>query len=176
MVERKRILMVSTSYPANAEDWRGRFIADMAQSMADRQDLALSLWAPPGEHPNTVTDATTPADKKWLQGLLSQGGIAHQLRSNKITGLKLAAGLLARLYRAYRREPPDLTHVNWLQNALPLWSTNTPALITVLGSDYGLLDKPGMIPMLRAVLRQRPTILAPNAAGWYQNWRNHSEI
>ncbi|MEJ1354011.1 MAG: glycosyltransferase family 4 protein [Candidatus Sedimenticola sp. (ex Thyasira tokunagai)] len=163
MAERKRILMISTSYPENAEDWRGRFIANMAQSTADRQDLALSLWAPPGEHPNNVTDATTPADKKWLQGLLSQGGIAHQLRSNKITGLKLAAGLLTRLYRAYRREPPDLTHVNWLQNALPLWGTNIPALITVLGSDYGLLSKPGMIPMLRAVFRQRPTILAPNA-------------
>ncbi|MEJ1363621.1 MAG: glycosyltransferase family 4 protein [Candidatus Sedimenticola sp. (ex Thyasira tokunagai)] len=164
MAERKRILMVSTSYPENAEDWRGRFIADMAQSMADRQELALSLWAPPGEHPHDVTDATTPADKKWLQSLLAQGGIACQLRNNKITGLKLAAGLLARLYRTYHRESPDLVHVNWLQNALPLWGTKTPALITVLGNDYGLLSKPGMTFMLRAVFRQRPTILAPNAA------------
>ncbi|MES9903791.1 MAG: glycosyltransferase family 4 protein [Sedimenticola sp.] len=163
MAEQKRILMVSTSYPANAEDWRGRFIADMAQSMADRQDLALSLWAPPGDHPHNVADATTPVDKKWLRRLLEQGGIASQLRNNKITGYKLAAGLLARLYRTYRREYPELTHVNWLQNALPLWGTHIPALITVLGSDYGLLSKPGMIPMLRAVFRQRPTILAPNA-------------
>ena len=165
MAERKKILMISTSYPVNAEDWTGRFIADMAQAMANRSDLALSLWAPPGEHPHNVTDATTPADKKWLRTLLEQGGIAGQLRNKNITSLKLTAGLLARLYRAYRREPSELAHVNWLQNAIPLWGTNIPALITVLGSDYGLLSKPGMIPMLRAVFRQRPTILAPNA-----NW------
>lgn len=163
MAERKRILMVSTSYPTNAEDWTGRFIADLAQAISNIPDLALSLWAPPGEHPHNVTDATALADKIWLRTLLEQGGIATQLRNKNITSLKLAAGLLARLYRAYRREPSELAHVNWLQNALPLWGTKTPALVTVLGSDYGLLSKPGMIAMLRAVFRQRPTILAPNA-------------
>lgn len=156
--------MVSSSYPANAEDWKGRFIADMVSSMASRQDLSLSLWAPPGDHPYSVTDATTAADKIWLQNLMEHGGITSQLRNKGITGLKLAAVLLVRLYRTYRRASPELVHVNWLQNALPLWGTNTPALITVLGSDYGLLNKPGMISMLRAVFRQRPTILAPNAS------------
>ena len=165
MAERKNILMVSTSYPSNAEDWTGRFIADMAQAIANMPGVALSLWAPPGEHPDTVTDTTTPSDQRWLRDLLKQGGIASQLRNKNITSLTLAIGLLARLYRVYRRESPELAHVNWLQNALPLWGTNTPALITVLGSDYGLLSKPGMIPMLRSVFRQRPTILAPNA-----NW------
>ncbi len=164
MADKNEILMISTSYPANAEDWKGRFIADMAQSIASRQDLALSLWAPPGEHPDNVTDATTAADKIWLWNLLEQGGIASQLRKKNITSLKLATGLLIRLYKAYRRESPELAHVNWLQNAIPLWGTKTPALITVLGSDYGLLNMPGMTSMLRAVFRQRPTILAPNAA------------
>jgi len=163
MTERKRVLMVSTSYPADTKDWRGRFVADMVQSMAGRQDLNLSLWAPPGEHPNTVADATTQNDKVWLQKLLDQGGIASQLRNNRITGLLLAISLLFRLYQVYRRKPYELAHVNWLQNALPLWGSKTPALITVLGSDYGLLSKPGMTFMLRAVFRQRPTILAPNA-------------
>ncbi len=163
MAAPKRILMVSTSYPANAEDWKGRFIADMVQSMSSRHDLALSLWAPPGEHPHNVADVTTPADKEWLLSLMKQGGIASQLRNRKITGLKLAAGLLVRLYRTYNHESPELAHINWLQNAMPLWGTNIPALVTVLGSDYGLLSKPGMIPLLRAVFRQRPTILAPNA-------------
>ncbi len=83
----------------------------------------------------------------------------------------LAAGtilaLLTRLGRAYRRQPADVVHVNWLQNALPLWGTKSPALITVLGSDFGLLHLPGMKTLLRAVLRQRLAILAPNA-GWMQ--------
>jgi glycosyltransferase involved in cell wall biosynthesis len=157
--------MVSTSYPADEEDWKGRFIADMALSLANRPDLALSLWAPPGFFPNGARDESTPSDKVWLQDLMSKGGIANQLRNGGLTGLAQAASLLKRLYAAYRREPHDLVHVNWLQNALPLWGTKTPALITVLGSDYGLLNKPGMQLLLRAVFSQRPTILAPNA-----NW------
>src|SRR6185369_2871402 len=57
----------------------------------------------------------------------------------------------------------EVAHVNWLQNALPLWGSTTPALITVLGTDFGLLRLPGMKMLLRSLLRQRPAILAPNA-------------
>jgi len=157
--------MISSSYPANTEDWKGRFIADMAKAVAKRQQTQLSLWAPPGEHPDNVADATTVSDKQWLRDLMSHGGIAAMIRNNNVTGLIAAIGLLVRLYHAYRRNSPELAHVNWLQNAIPLWGTDTPALVTVLGSDYGLLSKPGMITILRSVFRQRPTILAPNA-----NW------
>jgi hypothetical protein len=52
-----------------------------------------------------------------------------------------------------------------LQNALPLWRTKTPALVTILGSDFALLKIPGMVKALRVVFSRRPTILAPNA-GW----------
>ncbi len=155
--------MVSTSYPANAEDWRGRFIVNMAQALGQIPNLELSIWAPPGEHPQNINDASTPADQKWLNNLMDHGGIANQLRSKNLTGLKFAVGLLSRLYRAYRRNEPELAHVNWLQNAIPLWGTDIPVLITVLGSDYGLMSKPGITTLLRAVFRQRHTILAPNA-------------
>jgi glycosyltransferase involved in cell wall biosynthesis len=56
-------------------------------------------------------------------------------------------------------------HINWLQNALALYGTNQPALVTVLGSDLRLLKTPGMAPLLRRVFSQRRTILAPNS-----NW------
>jgi glycosyltransferase involved in cell wall biosynthesis len=159
-----KTLMVSTSYPANAEDWRGRFIVDMAQALGQIPNLDISLWAPPGEHPQYVKDAATPADQEWLRSLMQHGGIVNLLRKKKVNSLKFTIGLLSRLYQAYRRNSPELVHVNWLQNAIPLLGTNTPALITVLGSDYGLLDKPGMPALLRTVMRQRPTILAPNAS------------
>ena len=42
--------------------------------------------------------------------------------------------------------------------------SKTPALISVLGTDLALLKLPGMVPALRQVMRQRRTILAPNAA------------
>jgi hypothetical protein len=162
-----RVLLVSTSYPQGPEDWKGRFIADMVTALAKRQDLALSVWAPPGDLPATATDAAAASDRIWLAGLLARGGIAAALRGRKRDAAGTAFGLLRRLYALYRREPCDVVHVNWLQNALPLWGGRTPALVTVLGSDYGLLRQPGMAAMLRAVFRQRPVVLAPNAA-WMQ--------
>ncbi|HEY8908558.1 MAG TPA: glycosyltransferase family 4 protein [Rhodoferax sp.] len=161
------ILMTSTSFPKDAQDWQGRFIANMAAALARREDVQLALWSPPGQLPPGTSDASTLADARWLQALAQQGGMAHQLRSRKGLALRLVASLLMRLGRAYRRQKPDVAHVNWLQNALPLWGTHTPALITVLGTDFALLKLPGMKALLRAMLRQRRTILAPNAQ-WMQ--------
>lgn len=156
--------MVSTSYPENLQDWRGRFIYDMAESLAGRHDLSLDLWAPPGELPGQVESALQGDDARFLHDMLGGGGIAHLLRKKNFNSLAMLFDLLRRLRRVYRQSQHEVVHVNWLQNALPLWGTATPALVTVLGSDYGLLDKPGMRAMLRAVFRQRPTVLAPNAS------------
>lgn len=157
------VLMSSTSYPESPQDWRGRFIANLAAALAQRDDVTLSLWAPPGELPADVAAVTTPSDALWLGRLSQQGGIAHLLRTRRALAVGTILVLLMRLGRAYRRQPADVAHVNWLQNALPLWGSTTPALITVLGSDFGLLRLPGMKMLLRAVLRQRRAILAPNA-------------
>lgn len=157
------VLMSSTSYPQDGQDWRARFIANLAAALARRDDVALSLWAPPGVLPANVTAATTPTDARWLGRLAQQGGIAHLLRTRRMLAAGTILSLLLRLGRAYRRQSADVAHINWLQNALPLWGTRTPALITVLGSDFALLRLPGMTALLRAVLRQRRVILAPNA-------------
>jgi hypothetical protein len=89
--------------------------------------------------------------------------MAHLLRTRKLVALGTVLSFMLRLRRAYRRKPVDVVHANWLQNALPLWGTRTPALITVLGSDFGMLRVPGMGLALRSMLRQRRAILAPNA-------------
>jgi len=155
--------MASTSYPENAQDWRGRFIFNLAAALARREDIALSLFAPPGELPDNVTAAASQEDARWLKQLSQRGGIAHLMRGRQMLAAVSGIQLLARLRRVYRRQPLDLAHVNWLQNALPLWGTRTPALIAVLGSDFGLLRLPGMKMALRVMLRQRRAILAPNA-------------
>lgn len=174
------IFMTSTSYPETALDWRSRFICNIAAALARRDDVALSLWAPPGELPADVVAVTTPADRLWLKRLSQQGGIAHLLRTRRTLAAGTVLALMMRLGRAYRRQPADVAHVNWLQNALPLWGTRTPALITVLGGDFGLLRLPGMKTLIRAVLRQRRAILAPNA-DWMrpvleQAFGDHAEI
>lgn len=159
--------MASTSYPENVQDWRGRFIANLTSALARREDIMLSLWAPPGELADRVIVATTPDDARWLRRLSQQGGIAHLLRKRRMFAAVAVIQLLVRLGRAYRHQPVDICHVNWLQNVLPLWGTRTPALITILGSDFGLLRLPGMKTLVRVVLRQRRAILAPNAE-WMQ--------
>ncbi|HEY8102187.1 MAG TPA: glycosyltransferase family 4 protein [Burkholderiaceae bacterium] len=158
-----KVLMSSTSYPRNAEDWRGRFIANLAAGLSRRSDLALSIWAPPGELPPHATCATSTKDAAWLHDLSKHGGIAHLLHNKKQNAIGAIIGLLARLRKIYKGNHADVIHINWLQNALPLWGTKTPAVISVLGTDFGLLKLPGMKLLLRAVLRQRRAILAPNA-------------
>ncbi len=159
--------MSSTSYPQNLQDWRGRFIANLAAALARRDDVKLSLWAPPGELPAHVTDAATASDALWLTRVSQQGGMAQLLRTRRALAAGSVLSLLNRLGRTYRHQRADVVHVNWLQNALPLWGTRTPALITVLGTDFALLRLPGMKLLLRSVLKQRRAILAPNAA-WMQ--------
>lgn len=158
-----RVLLVSTSYPADERDWRGRFIADMATTIS-KKIAHLSVWAPPGKLPVGATNVVSTDDNNWLAKLLMQGGIAHLLRKRPLRGMTMAASLLLRLRCLYKKAHADVIHINWLQNALPLGSINTPTVVTVLGSDFRLLDLPGMIYFVRRALRKRPAIIAPNAS------------
>jgi glycosyltransferase involved in cell wall biosynthesis len=160
-----RVLLTSTSYPADAQDWRGRFIADMAAALAEKNGVDLEIWAPHGTLPAGAHHATTEAEALWLEQLTHQGGIAQLLRRRGPLALGAALGLLSRLSAVYRRTDADVLHINWLQNALPLGSCRQPALVTVLGSDFALLKLPGMVTLLRRAFRGRRVILAPNA-GW----------
>lgn len=155
--------MVSTSFPRDSSDWQGRFIHDMACHVGALPGLTLWLWAPPGDLPAGVVAAASAGDLAWLAGMVSRGGIAQILRRDRMKGLVVAGRLVARQWAAYRRVRPILFHVNWLQNALALGRTDTPALVTVLGSDLGMLGFPGMRAGLRLVLGTRRAVLAPNA-------------
>lgn len=157
-----RVLVVSTSYPRSSDDWQGRFIADMVAALP-AGDLAVKLWSPSGPLPAGVVHVASASERIWLDRLAAAGGIASRLRAGLLPGAIAAAGLLGRLWRAYRREKADVMHVNWLQNALPLAGTRHPAVIGVLGSDYGLLRLPGMAALLKSALAGRRVVLAPNA-------------
>jgi glycosyltransferase involved in cell wall biosynthesis len=147
------------------KDWRALFIRHLADALAARDDLALQLWAPLGDvHPD-IARACVPADDEWLSSLVDKGGIAQLLRRHPLRGLLAGIGLLKRLRALYRRVEPDVYHVNWLQNALPLPRNGRPALITVLGADMRLLKMPGMRRLVRRVCRGRRVAICPNS-GW----------
>ena len=159
-----RVLMVSTSYPRDAGDWRGIFIRNMADAVSRLPDTELMLWAPPGELPSRVISATLPDEKAWLSKLMDHGGISHLMRNGGPSALTAPIKLLRLLRQCYRRNSAaDIYHINWLQSALPLPNDGKPALITVLGNDLKLLSLPWMRPLLRHVMRHRNVAICPNA-------------
>lgn len=168
-----RVFLASTSYPISSEDWRGRFIADMAGALSGREEIQLSVWTPPGPLPQDARYVVSDSDAAWLMHLMQQGGIAHLLRKRLVFALPTVWSLLRRLRRAYRESDADILHINWLQNALPGGCANKPMLITVLGSDLGLLRLPGMVSLLRMALRNRRILLAPNAAWMEDTLQRH---
>ena len=158
------LLLVSSSYPTNLNDWRGLFIRHLCDAIARRDDLRVRLWAPPGQtHPNIET-ATTPHESAWLLELMKRGGIAHLLRLGGLPGLYTPIKLLNFLHETYsRNEDVDLYHINWLQNALTVPNNGKPLLISVLGTDMQLLKLPMMKHFLRRKFRNHPTVICPNA-------------
>lgn len=166
---RLSILLVTTSFPRSGSDWTGLFMYKLVQALAARDDVELHLWAPPGPRPPGVRDAFIGDDAAWLNRLLDAGGIAHLLRRDRPRAAWFGGGLLWRLWRLYRsRAAVDLVHVAWLQNALPLaLSRRRALLISVLGTDYALLQRGPWAPLMRRVLQRHRSALAPNAP-WMQ--------
>ena len=95
--------------------------------------------------------------------------MAHLLRSSPVAAVGRAGGLLKRLRALYksRVSRTDIFHINWLQNALPLHGLGAKAVITVLGTDFKMLKLPGMVTLLRQVMKTNRCVLAPNAS-WMQ--------
>jgi hypothetical protein len=159
-----RTLMVSTSYPSDASDWRGVFIRSLAEALARRPDVSLRLWSPPGEMPAALDYVATASERAWLARLMEAGGISHLVRQGGWRGLTAPLRLLSMLRAAYRRQRDvDLYHVNWLQNALVLPRNGRPLLMSALGNDLQLLRVPGVRMLLRRICRSRAVAICPNA-------------
>ena len=158
------VLMVSTSYPADLQDWRGLFMRHLADALGRHPAIALRMWAPVGDAGPGVRFDVTEAERDWLAALMQAGGIAHLVRNAGVRGIGAALRLLRSLRGVYRRNADvDVFHVNWLQNALPLPRGTQPLLLTVLGTDMQLLRLPGMRTMLRHAFGGRPVAICPNA-------------
>jgi glycosyltransferase involved in cell wall biosynthesis len=161
----RRLLLTATSYPRSASDWQGLFIREMLGALARSADTSVRYWGPPGPLPDGVEYAGSDADARYLQELADQGGIAHLLRSRPVTGVARGLGIVRRLRRAIRlnRATCDVLHLNWLQSALAIPGSGNRALVTVLGTDYKLLEIRGVVALLRQRFSRNNVALAPNA-------------
>ena len=157
------VLMATTSFPADATTWQGRFIYDLAESLNNTKQINLALWGPLGDLPGRVISANLQDDSIWLRKMVANGGIAHLLRTRPIAGMNYARGILSRLRRACLHSRADIYHFNWMQLALALPNDAKPLYLAVLGSDFGMLKLPGMKSALRRVFTKHHTIIAPNS-------------
>ena len=174
MSQPKNVMLISSSYPNEKKDWKSVFVQQMLEGLAEKSDVKMSYWGPPGKVPGNVSSACLASESIWLEQIMNDGGLVHLLRSRGIRSLTAPLKYLFLLRRCYNRQKQvDLYHVNWLQNALPLWGKKQPVLITVLGSDLGLLKFPAMKILLRQVFKNRRCVLAPNAE-WMVDELNES--
>jgi len=89
-----RILLLSTSYPRDAADWRGVFMRHLVEALARNPDVQLSIWAPPGELPAAATMVTTAHEAGWLAQLMTAGGISHLMRGGGVRAMLAPLTLL----------------------------------------------------------------------------------
>lgn len=156
--------MISSSYPRGETDWKSVFVRQMLAALIEKADLSLSYWGPPGNLPENVVSSCTPDESAWLDNLMDRGGLVQVIKSRGLDRFFMPLKYLMLLSRGYDRDTEsDIYHINWLQNALPLWKSKKKALITVLGSDFGLLKIPGMVLLLHYIFNKNICVLAPNA-------------
>src|SRR5687768_14631557 len=99
VAHRIRSLMVSTSFPADLDDWRGLFMRHLADALGRHPSVSLQLWSPPGEVHVDVAFDLRGQEREWLKQLMADGGIAHLVRRHRVRGLVAVARLMLFLRR-----------------------------------------------------------------------------
>ena len=139
-----RLHVISSSIPADINDWRSVFIMDQVIALSRRFDVMF--YGPPTE---VDLGARQVIDSKSMRQLLSDtqklGGFAQLLRGKHY--LKL-------IYRSLRwfshvrsiiqqnQHEQDVYLVNWIQNIFCIPARNKRLIVNVLGTDLKLLQNP----------------------------------
>lgn len=156
VLDRKHVLFLTSSAPRSANDPTAPFILNMAR---DLQDLGwrVTILAPhaPGLERTEVLDGVTIARFKYMwpakcQTLCYEGGVAANLRRNKLNALAIpffAIAALAASLRYIIRDRPDIVHSHWVlpQGVIGQLLARTGArhVTSVHGADiYGYRRQP----------------------------------
>jgi glycosyltransferase involved in cell wall biosynthesis len=138
-----KVVVLTTSYPRNADDVAGRFVADAVQGVR-----AL------GAEVEVVSPASFPHF-----GLAYDSGIAQNLRSApwKLALVPAFMAAYARAARAAARDA-DLVHAHWIPSAIAARATRKPYIVQVWGTDIELARR--MPALVRPLLRSARFVIA----------------
>lgn len=116
-----RVLVLTTSFPRDADDPAGRFVADAVEAVRAR---------------GVEVDVVSPADFRHF-GLAYGHGIVGNLRRRPWLVL-LVPALLWNLRRAARKADCDLVHAHWLAAGAVAATLGKPYVVQVWGTDVEL--------------------------------------
>jgi len=162
-----RMLFITSSIPETETDWKSVFIADMLAAFSVNQQKIL-YWGPEGVTPANTMNSVGSRYQIWLKRLMDKGGIAKILRNGSFHEKMIYPAMILISIRnsaKHYKNDFDYYFVNWLQNAISLPKDGKKLMVTVLGSDMGLLNKWYIKYPLKRVFKAHETILLPNA-GW----------
>ena len=111
-----KVVHLTTSYPRHAEDYAGRFIADVVGGL-ERHGVEVEVLAP-----GAYRD----------YGLAYGGGVVHNLRRRPWMAPLMLFSMLRTLRRA--ASGADLVHAHWLATGLVAPFAGRPVVITLQGS------------------------------------------
>jgi glycosyltransferase involved in cell wall biosynthesis len=142
-----KVVVLTTSYPRNAGDAAGRFVADgVEQLRAGRVEV----------------DVVSPNDFRHF-GIAYGSGVVGNLRARPWLALALPA-MLGGFAAAARRaaQDADLVHAHWLPSGIAAMATGKPFVVQLWGTDVELARR---VPQLaRAVLGRARLVIAPSHA------------
>jgi glycosyltransferase involved in cell wall biosynthesis len=147
-----KVVVLTTSYPRDASDVAGNFVATAVESVRAR---------------GIEVEVVSPASFAHF-GIAFGGGIAQNLRAAPWK-LALVPAFLAAYSRAARRAArnADLVHAHWIPSAIAARATGKPYVLQVWGTDVTLGRRaPALVrPLLRGarVVIAASTFLADEA-------------
>lgn len=133
------ILVLSTSYPANLADYRGRFVQDLAESLASRDHRVLVLTPHPGTGAKgreavagvSVHRVGYPLRLRAARGsLFGRFGVLETLRQQPWRALEVVPALAALSLQMLRR-------ASWAELVISNWSLPMGLLASLLHSRFG---------------------------------------
>jgi glycosyltransferase involved in cell wall biosynthesis len=131
-----KVVVLTTSYPRNADDVAGNFIASAVEGVRAE---------------GIEVEVVSPASFAHF-GIAYGGGIAQNLRAAPWK-LALVPGFLAAYARAARRaaRDADLVHAHWIPSAIAARAAGKPYVLQVWGTDVELARRaPALVrPLVR---------------------------
>ena len=142
-----KVAVLTTSYPRDAGDVAGRFVADQVERVRER-----------GVDVEVVSPASFPHF-----GIAYGAGVAGNLRRRPYLALALPL-MLGGFTRAARRaaRDADLVHAHWVPTGLVALATRKPFVLHLHGTDVELARR--MPVLARAVLSRARLVIVPSSA------------